>query len=85
MTVPLEPVHAQARLRRSPDVRYTEVLGAPVLCNTDDRSVHAFSAATVLLWAGFDGRPLSRSRESVRRRRSGAAWWRWSDGSRPRA
>ena len=58
MTIPLEPVHAQARLRRSPDVRYTEVLGAPVLCNTDDRSVHAFSAATVLLWAGFDGRPL---------------------------
>ena len=59
MTTPLEPVHAQARLRRSPDVRYTEILGAPVLCNTDDRSVHAFSAATVVLWAGFDGRPLT--------------------------
>lgn len=59
MTTPLEPVHAQARLRRSPDVRYTEIRGAPVLCNTDDRSVHAFGAATVLLWAGFDGRPLT--------------------------
>ena len=58
MTVPLEPVHAQARLRRSPDVRYTEILGAPVLCNTDDRSVHAFGAATVVLWAAFDGRRL---------------------------
>jgi hypothetical protein len=40
-------------------VRYTEVVGSPVLCNTDDRSVHAFSAATVVLWAGFDGRPLT--------------------------
>jgi hypothetical protein len=59
VTIPLEPVHEQARLRRSPDVRYTEILGAPVLCNTDDRSVHAFSAATVVLWAGFDGRPLA--------------------------
>jgi hypothetical protein len=59
VTIPLEPVHAQARLRRSPHVRYTEILGAPVLCNTDDRSVHTFSAATVVLWAGFDGRPLT--------------------------
>jgi hypothetical protein len=56
---PIEPVHWQARLRRSPTVRYTEVGGLPVLCDVEDRSVRVLNAPTVALWARLDGRPLA--------------------------
>ena len=59
MSRPIEPVHWQARLRRSPTVRYTEVGGLPVLCDVEDRSVRVLNAPTVALWARLDGRPLA--------------------------
>ena len=55
----VEPVSWQARLRRSPDVLYTEVAGLPVLCDPSDRVVHVLNLESVGLWVRLDGRPVA--------------------------
>lgn len=55
----IEPVGWRSRLAQSPEFRYTEVGGVPILVRPSDVTVEALTPTWAAIWAQLDGRVLT--------------------------